>query len=535
VDLLQYDALRLFVERAREIAPAFTITAQNRHPIVEVCRRLDGMPLALELAAARMRLLSAQQIADRLNDCFRLLTGGSRAGLARHQTLRATLDWSHRLLSDPERILFRRLAVFAGGFSLAAAESICGDTGNRGPGTVGPDTHPPSPDEVLDLLGQLVDKSLVAVEEQGNEPCFRLLETIRQYARERLAESGEAAATQARHRAWYVALAEQAGPAVRGAQQKLWLDRLQAEHENLRLALASALENDLESALRLAGNLWRFWADRGYLTEGRHWLERALAAPSASGPRGRALMGLGILSHFQGDQTTARAALDESVAIFRERGDTWHLGTALVYAGAVASHHGDRQSARELYEASLAIQRKADDKQGAGATLSYLGRHHAQEGNGQLARALLDQGLGLSRATGDLRGVGWSLRSLGELARREGDWRRATELLKESLGIARDLGHGQGIAGAIDQLGRLAVNEGKHARAVRLQAAVTTSELSRFMGAPNPGGVAQEEAGLTEARAALGEDAFTSAWAEGEEMSVEQAIVYALSDDTPEG
>jgi non-specific serine/threonine protein kinase len=518
-DLLHFDAIRLFVERASAVVPTFAITARNARAIVDVCRRLDGIPLALELAATRVKMLSVEQIADRLNDRFHLLTGGNRLGLPRHQTLRATLDWSHKLLAEPERVLFRRLAVFAGGFDLAAAESICSDTRSLAP-TV---------EDVLDLLGELVDKSLVVVEDQGTEARYDLLETVRQYAHERLAEAGELAAMQERHHAWYLALAERVEPALWGSQQRWWLDRLQAEHDNLRRALAWALDSDVAGALRLAGHLGRFWIDRSHRTEGRRWLERALAAPGPRAPRGRALLQLGVISHHQGDLAPARQALREAVPILRENGEWWHLGHALTNLGNLALLEADREEARRLYEEGLAVFADANDRQGTAMALAHLGRFHTLTANGQLARTLLDEALCRFRETGDLRGIEFSLGLLGNLAWHEGDFQRAKELWRESLIEAKGNGRDGAVVGAISQLGRLAASQGSHGLAVRLLTVATAAWSGEF--GVGPAGLAARDTSLGEARAALGDDAFAAAAAEGQAMTLEQAVADVLEDD----
>ena len=273
----QYDALRLFAERCAAAQPSFRVTDSNVASIAQLCRRLDGIPLALELAAARSRVLSVEQIAARLDDRFNLLTGGSRIAVPRHQTLRATIDWSYDLLTQPERAVLRRLSTFAGGSSIEAAEAVCaGD--------------PVESFEVLDLLARLVDRSLVVPEPSADETRFTMLETVREYARERLVESGEADDVRRRHRDWYLALVEEAEPAFfRGPEPGYWLERLDREHDNLRAALAWSEEgaDDAEAGLRLAAGLWRFWEIRGFLQEGRGWLERMLRSSARRDPRNK--------------------------------------------------------------------------------------------------------------------------------------------------------------------------------------------------------------------------------------------------------
>jgi len=351
--LVECEAGRLFIERASAILPDFAVTSHNAPAIAEVCRRLDGIPLAIELAAARVSVLRVEQIAARLSDRFRLLTGGSRTALPRQQTLRATIDWSHDLLQEEERILLRRLSVFAGGWTLEAAETICGWNGLE-------------KDEVLEVLTHLVNKSLVVAERHsGAEARYRLLETVRQYARDKLIESREGEALRQRHGDWFLALAEQAEPELwRGRGQAGWLDRLEAEHDNLRAALDWALETEqFEAGIRLAVALWWFWMHRGYFQEGRHWLEAGLAQ------RGRLpkpllaqlLCAAGRLAARQRDFDLAEVHGEESVALFRELGDKANLARAI---RALSATIGEQYVGRtEPYDAeNLALCRELGDK-----------------------------------------------------------------------------------------------------------------------------------------------------------------------------
>jgi predicted ATPase/class 3 adenylate cyclase len=312
--LTQYEAVRLFIERAVAALPTFAVTNQNAPAVAQLCWRLDGIPLAIELAAARVRMLTVEQIAARLDDRFRLLTGGSRTALRRQQTLQAAIDWSYQLLSEEERLLLQRLAVFAGGWTLEAAEAV-----GVGASIEGAD--------VLDLLGALVDKSLVVAEGQGAHERYRLLETIRQYAGEKLLEAGEVGPIRDQHRDWYVGLAARAEPELTGPGEEEWLGRLEVEHDNLRAALAWSLEGDPGVGLRLAASLGGFWARHGHLVEGRRWLEAFLTrAPAPDDPeeqrvRARALRRAGILASDQQDRAAARTFLAESLILFRALGD----------------------------------------------------------------------------------------------------------------------------------------------------------------------------------------------------------------------
>src|SRR5215204_1497259 len=306
--LPEYESARLFVERAVAVRPDFVLTEQNASAVAQVCYRLDGIPLAIELAAARTKVLSVEEVADRLDDCFRLLSAGGRTAMPRQHTLHATMDWSHELLSEEERSLFRRLSVFAGGFSLEAVESVC----------IGEDVER---DEVLGLLSHLVDKSLVAVWEKDGETRYRLLETVRQYGRDKLSESGEEGQLRERHAGYYLALAAQAEPELKGAGQVEWLKRFEREHDNLRAAISWSLERrNHQDAAQLGWALWLFWWIRGHFAEGRRLMEEAISvngsAAMPASARAQGLFVAGTMACGQGDHSSAEPLLEESVTLF---------------------------------------------------------------------------------------------------------------------------------------------------------------------------------------------------------------------------
>jgi predicted ATPase len=341
--VLQFESVQLFIDRAQAALPDFELTSANAAALREICRRLDGIPLAIELAAARVRAFAVEQIAARLDDRFGLLTTGPRTAMPRQQTLRAAVDWSYALLSEPERALLRRLSVFAGGWKFEAAEAVAAGDGLQ-------------PYAVLDLLAQLVDKSLVLAEPQRGAVRYRLLETIRQYARERLDEAGEAGCTCDRHLAYFLDLAEQAEPKLRGPEARTVMDRLEEEHDNLRLAIDWALQTGGDAALRLSGALAWFWWGRDHHSEGCRWLARALTTTQVrSAARMKALNGAGWLAHHQRDLDKARMLLAESLAIARELDDGWTVAWTLHCLGRVAYFDNDPQTARSLGEQSLAI------------------------------------------------------------------------------------------------------------------------------------------------------------------------------------
>ena len=445
------DSIHLFVERARLHRPAFALTPQNAAAVAEVCRRLDGIPLALELAAARVAVLSVEQIAARLGDRFRLLTGGGRTALPRQQTLRAALDWSYDLLTAEEQALLRRLSVFAGGFTLEAAEHI--GTG-----------------DVLDLLTSLVDKSLVLAEDQGGIVRYRLLETVRQYAGEKLAEGGEDAAARDRHVEWYVGLVQAAAEAFRGPREPEWLSRLEQEHENLRAALSWSLSQGTGApALRLAAGLARFWEMRGHIGEGKRWLEQALAAGGAPPSlRAMGLRGAGVLAYMQGDYATARALVEHSLVLYRELGDGYGIADAQGNLGRTALRHGDYAGARAFLEASLALHAELGHTPGIANVQFTLGVILLRQGDYAAARARFETSLALNRELGNVEGIANALEELATVVGEQGDDGRQAALLDESLALYRRLGDRSGIASVLGHRGTGAWTRGEYDRAQAL-------------------------------------------------------------------
>jgi tetratricopeptide (TPR) repeat protein len=373
------------------------------------------------------------------------------------------MDWSYSLLSDAELALFRRLSVFAGGFTLEAAEAVCADASGSSPSV--------SPHEVLNLLIRLINKSLVVVEEHGGEGRYRLIETIRQYGREKLIEAGEEAELNRRHRDWYLELAEAAEPELRGPDQRVWFNSLETEHDNLRAALRRSLENrETEEMLRLAGALWRFWYVRGYLSEGREWLERVLAEGGGTSPpaRAKALAGAGILAWRQGDYGRAKMLFEESLALYRELGNNRGIAESLRGLGFVARDQRDYEGAVELFEESLALSRKVEDKWGIAWPLNDLGVVALSQGDYGRAVELCKESLFLFREIGDGWGMAVSLNILGIVAQRQGEHDRATLLCEESLGLFRELEDKKGIADSLRLLGFVAMDQGDFGRSAAL-------------------------------------------------------------------
>lgn len=480
--LMQYESVRLFVERAAAAQPGFSLGPENAAAVAQICRRLDGIPLALELAAARVSALPAAQVAARLDDRFRLLTGGSRTALPHHQTLRAALDWSHDLLSDPERAMLRRASVFVGGWTLDAAETVCAGEGV------------PAAD-VLDLLTQLVNKSLASSDQERGEARFRMLDTIRQYAMDRLAEAGEAPRVLALHAAWAVALAERAEPELVGPQQIAWLDRLEVEHDNLRAALERlTAEGSSDGALRLAGAVWRYWFTRGHWNEGRDWLERALRSgrPEPTSARAKALYAAGALAWAQGDHRRSAELCGEALPLCRALGDHQGITIVLLFLGATALVRGDHQAAVARFEESLALARQIGDAWGAAFALDTLGDLARIQGEYRRASGFYEQSLEMARSLGDRQRIASALNSLGVVATAQMDFDRAERLLGESHALYRELRDRAGIAVSLHRLAAVARLQGDRERA----AAQYDESLARFRKLGDQEGIAATVHGL---------------------------------------
>ncbi|MDP9314772.1 MAG: tetratricopeptide repeat protein [Chloroflexota bacterium] len=559
----EYEAVRLFVERARHRQPGFDLSAQeDMRAVVEICRQLDGIPLAIELATSRLPVLSVQQIAAKLDDSLRLLTRGGRTAVPRHRTLRGVLDWSYALLNEPERDLFARLSVFAGSWTLEAAEAVGLASVADGAGT----------EDGLELLSRLVDRSLVQVE-AGHEGAvrYRLLEVVRQYARERLEASGTAATVHRQHVAFFLALGEAADPALIGPRQAIWLSRLEREHDNLRAALSWSLEEgEFESGARLAAPLWRFWWIHGHLSEGRQWFRQVLAAPDALSPpvRARALRGASLLARAQSAYEEATALVEQSLALFRELGDTDGIGHALSNLGTILACQGAYEQARAVEEEGLAISRQLHDKRGIAVSLDQLGQYSYYLGDYEAAARYWEESLQLNREIEDLHSLAITLNNLGEMARDRGELDRALDrfeeavalfrrldarttlayslqsfadlrlkrqeyeqaqaLLHESVLLLRELGSAQSIACCLETFAKLACIQGLSERAARLFGAAEGLRAASGT-ALSSAERASLQASIDAARSNLVEQAWSAAWLEGKAMSLERATDYALS------
>jgi predicted ATPase/DNA-binding SARP family transcriptional activator len=448
-------AVELFEDRARLVAPAFTVDPANHDLVRQICDRLDRLPLAIELAAARLRVLSVRQLAERIPDVFGVLTGGSRSAPARHQTLRATLDWSHDLLTPAERAVFRRLSVFAGGFTLAAAERVAADAD--------------IPEwSVLDLLTKLADKSLLRVDPER----YQLLSVIREYAREQLAASGDADQAVRAHLSCYASCAEELSTAVERAvagELEAALDQMDAEKPNFRAALDAAGQlADPVSALRIAGALGRYAYLRGHYAEVRRWLDVAVAFAAAGSSvaephdalRARALFGSGRLAHLQCDYGPAVERLDAALALYQALADSAGTAATLQALGSVAREQGEYARSAQLHAAGLELARAVGDKRAEASARGYLG--FASWLQGDMARAEAECRVALSdfRNLGDAEGIAWSLLSLGVIARCGGDLPGSAAFLEESLALAESIGFREGIGWCLEQQGLIALAGG---------------------------------------------------------------------------
>jgi predicted ATPase len=558
-----YPAIALFQERAQAVKPDFAITDANAAAVAEICARLDGLPLAIELAVARIKLLPPEAILARLQSRLRLLTGGSRDVAVRQQTLRGTIDWSYELLSPAEQKIFRRLSVFVGGCTLEAAEAVCGALEDLEV-------------DILDGLGTLVNQSLLErVTTSGDEVRFRMLETIREYALERLATSPEASSIRRAHAAYYVLLGEDGESRLGGPEEATWLRCFDIEHDNFRTALESAKEiGRVDWGLRLAVALWRYWERREHLAEGRRRLMDLLARPAAQTRnelRARALFGAGVLADARGEYDAAITLHQESVGILRELGDDRSLAVSVNALAVATQKHGDLAAARTLFEEGLGLWRKRGDRMavsralsnlanivkaqedyaqasklyeeslaesvamgdrsGAAVTLGNLGDLAREQQDFQAARSFHEQSLAGFRELGDPWGIATALTDLGSLARDEGDFERSHALHEEGLQLFAGLGHRRGIARLLEELARSASAQGRPRRALRLGGAAAA--LRETIGTPlaEPAHSKLERA-LEPARSRLGATESLAAWNAGRAMTIDEIVEYARERDS---
>jgi predicted ATPase/DNA-binding CsgD family transcriptional regulator/Tfp pilus assembly protein PilF len=562
-ELESYESVRLFVERARGRDPSFSLSPRNARAVADICKRLEGIPLAIELAAARVGTLSVEQIAERLEDTLKLLRSGSKTQMAKQRTLRGALDWSYELLSEDEKKLFKRLSVFAGGWTLEAAEAV-----GVGEGV--------EEDNILDLLSGLVEKSLVVARggEQG-DVRYRMLEPVRQYAGHKLEENGEGEEARRRHATCLLTLAKEAEPRLQGPEDSEWLERLEREHDNMRAALSWALESEeAELALRLVAALGSFWHMHGHMGEGRKWLEAALAKDGLASVvlTIKALEALFWLTYDQWDLDRAEAVAQEAMHLGAEAETDSSLAASLrIMLASPAWVRGDYERGKELLEESLEISREADDKIKIAEALFQLGGTAWGTGDEARAKEIYEEGIAVCREVGYTNRLPGFLLSLGYLLMLEGDYERGAALNEEAVAICRERGYKSGLDYALDNLGWAALLQGDHDRARTFyeESLMVSNELGDRMvatgslegmacisaaqgGAPRAGRLFGAAEALYEAVGAvayqltpveeswrqpyratacslLGEDSWEVALAQGRAMSMEEAIEYALS------
>jgi predicted ATPase/serine/threonine protein kinase len=561
--LRQYSGVKLFLQRATAVKPDFEITRENAPAVAEICSRLDGLPLAIELAAARIKLLSPSAMRARLASRLQLLTGGARDLPTRQQTLRGAIDWSYDLLNPAEQKLFRRLTVFVGGCTLEAVEAVC-------------DTRSDLGLDLLEGIASMMDKSLMQqVEQEAGESRFVMLETIREYGLEKLAASNEEALTKRSHAAYYLVLAEECAAEGSGREKTQSLDQFEIEHDNFRAALDWLVQSgEAEWGLRLGAALFRFWETREYLSEGREWLSKLLKLKQAAAPtkaRARALFAAGVVTGEQGDYTSAeafmkqsmeiarkledkqgvavslnalavnardrgdvaasRALFEQSLALWREAGDRVAVARALSNLANVLKLTGDYAGARSLYQECLAIFRELGDRTGIAWSLNHEGDVVREQGDSAAARLLYEQSLATFRELGDLWGLAGSLADLGNLARDEKDYSRAHSLYRESVGIFQKLEQKRGIARLLECFACSAAAQSQAERSLRLAGAAAA--LRHSLGATlTPAEQANLERALEPARRVLAGPAASAAWLEGWGMPIEKAVAEAQVNDS---
>jgi predicted ATPase/DNA-binding XRE family transcriptional regulator len=521
--------VELFRQRARAVTPDFEVTEANAATVARICWRLDGLPLAIELAAARVKLFSPWALLEGLNRRLQLLRGGARDLPERQQSLRGTIAWSYDLLDPGEQALFRRLAVFAGGFALEAVEAVCGsEEDERGEISV------------LETLASLVDNSLLvspsesATFQKDEEPRFAMLETIREYALERLQSSDEGEEAYRKHACYYVDLGDAAKPEASnllGGVSKF--ARLETEHDNLRAALGWALQNrEAEMGARLALSVWWFWIESGYLSDGRRWIEALLALDQVESPAGKALpprtrayliQVAGILAMAQGDHDRAVALHEEGLDLYREMGHKKGEGASLRELGFVAYERGDYERAVRLHEQSLVLAREYGNTFDIAWSIRALADAVRGQGDLRRAKALLEEGLALARGTENEWGIVRMLASLGRIACEVDEYARASRLYEESLELGWRVGLIHPVLLCLEGLAQVAVGQGRPERAAWLYGAAAALREDRGWPLP-PAKHAEHERTVAAARGALGEEAFEEVWARGHALPLDEVV-----------
>jgi non-specific serine/threonine protein kinase len=514
--LNEAEATALFSERAGHARDEFSLTPQNSAAIWEICRRLDGVPLAIELAAARLRTISLDEIAARLTDRFALLTGGSRTALPRHQTLQATMDWSHELLPSSAQWLWRRLAVFAGSFELAAAEAVCSD-------------NVLDQTQVIDLVTLLVDSSIVQVQESAGARRYQLLETIREYGLRKLEEARETETFRRRHLEWFLALARLAEPEWRGANQGRWLDRLEADLDNIRAALdyGRGHGDRVDDGLTLASALWLLWHSRGHIGESRQWLSSLLDQARPGRARAYGLNVAGFMAYVQGDTAAAAPLLEESLELNEALGDRSGANFALLRLGIALYYNNEVERAITVLDQALSRYRESGDRIGIYVCAYELAEALTMSGEYARATTLHEESLALKQQQGDAWHIGLSYFGLGLLAWLQGEHRQAVARLRESISLRHELEEWWGLTRGLEALAWVEASRGDLRRAAHLMGAAAAM-LERSSTVLSPNYLVHHEQCLQTVTTGLSPTEFKSAWAAGYRLPAEQAVHYAV-------
>jgi predicted ATPase len=516
--LTRSEAVALFLDRARAVRPDFVLTEENAAAVAEICSRLDGLPLAIELAAVRVKVLSPEAMLPRLDERLSLLTTGPRSLPERQRTLRGAIDWSYRLLEESQRRLFARLAAFSGGATLETIEAVCdGDLGGN----------------VLDLLGSLVDDSLLRrTETPRGEVRFQMLETIREFATERLEAEPDAAGVRARHARHFLALAVRAEPHLVGADQKEWLDRCDREHDNIRAALKWAIQTgEVRAGQEAAGALWRFWHQRGHLAEGRRKLEQLLHAPGGedrTAERFKALTGAGGLAYWQNDYPATERFYSDALEIAQDLDDPRSIAEALFNLSYIDRIRGDVDEGMAKLRRALEMARSIGDRQLTADCLGILGNQALRDGRPDDGLPMVEEALDIYRELGNLFAVADTLSGLGSLYRIVGDSHAAGAAQRESLRKFVEVGNPTGIAMVLEEMAMIETIDGRYERALRLAGAAEA--LKDQTGGGAPAELMRSAESLDEARRSLDPETAERAWAEGRDMDSDKAVAYALED-----
>ena len=511
------ESLALLAERGADASAGFIINPDNEATAREICRRVDGMPLAIELAAARLKALSLDEVAARLDDRFRLLTGGSRAALPRHRTLRATMEWSYDLLPGSSRLLWRRLAVFSGGFELEAAEAVCSDRLLE--------QH-----QILDHLTALVDNSVLQVGERHGIRRFHMLETVREYGALKLEETGETAELRRRHLQWFLELAIRAEPEWRGSNQRRWLDRLGEDLDNIRAALEFSRSDDtlVGDGLRLASGLWLFW-HRHHIGESRQWLASLLDRAGPGRPRAYALNVAGFMAYVQGETSDALPLLRESLRLNRALDDRANTNLSLLRLGIALYYNNDLDEAVDVLDQALSRYRELGDRVGIYVSAYELAEALTMRGDHDRARGLYEESLALKVQQGDAWHIALSYFGMGLLAWLQGDHRQAVTTLRECLQLRQDLDEWWGLGKSLEALAWVEGSRGHLTKAAHLLGA-SAAMHERMSVKLSPNYQVHHNRCVATIRAEMSQDPFQAALVRGHGLSAPEAVAYALRD-----